>query len=78
MGKKKRKSFYEDLMKFTLDWVKTRNLEGAKPMLSEIVGGIEMVKIELHFTQLWFVEKLVNKQLKNKMDSFVSKLAGKR
>ena len=44
MKEKKRKPFYEDLMKFTLEWMRARNDEGEKPMLSEIVGGIEMVK----------------------------------
>ena len=77
MTKEKRKTFYEELSKFTIDWMTERNKEGKKPLLSEIVGGLEMVKTDIYWTQNWFVEKLVNKQLKYKMASFIAKLDGK-
>lgn len=76
-SKNKRKPFYEELSKFTIDWMTERNKEGEKPLLSEIIGGLEMVKTEIYWTQNWFVEKLINKQLKDKMTSFIAKLAGK-
>jgi hypothetical protein len=73
----KRNSFYEDLFKFTLDWMTARNKEGEKPVLSEIIGGLEMVKTDIYWTQNWFVEKLVNRQLKDKIVSIIAKLEGK-
>lgn len=77
MTKEKRKPFYEEVSKFTIDWMTERNKEGEKPLLSEIVGGLEMVKTDIYWSQNWFVEKLVNRQLKDKMASFIAKLAGK-
>ena len=77
MTKENRSSFYDDLAKFTLEWMKKRNEEGEKPKLSEVVGGLEMVKTEIYWTQTWFIDKTINKQLKEKVTLLISKLGGK-
>ena len=73
----KRKPFYEDLTEFTLDWLKQKNKEGEKPQMSEIVGGLEMVKHELYWTQSWFIQKVIKRNVKDNLALWVSKLAGK-
>ena len=74
---KKRKTFYEDLGIFVLDWMTKRNKEKEKPKMSEIIGGLEMVKTDFYWTQNWFIDKTINKQLKKKITQIIAKLGGK-
>lgn len=76
-----RQSFYEDLNEFVIYWLKNRNEEGEKPNLSEVIGGLEMAKNDIYWTQNWWMEKIVGevseKHLSKLFKKFCKKFEGK-
>jgi len=74
MKKEKEKTYYHDLCDFTAKWLDDKNKKGQKPNMSEIVGGLEMMKNEFYFTQDGWMSSLAIKtlkgQLKNLMKTF--------
>lgn len=62
---------YHALGKFVIEWIEEENKKGRKPFQSEIIGALEMVKVDLYMVQS--AEKIIAKKL---VDIF-GKLDGK-
>ena len=71
---KKKTNFYKDLTLFLIDWMAKENKKGRKPLASEIIGGLEMVKIDFFWTQNWFIDNTIKKHLKGHMIKIIDSL----
>ncbi len=52
---------YQQLSKFLIEWMDKENKNGRKPFQSEIVGALEMVKMDLYMVQS--AERVLSKKL---------------
>jgi hypothetical protein len=69
-------NYYRDLVVFTADWFRKAAAEKKKVNMSEIVGGLEMMKQEFYITQTWFTSKVAKHALVNQMKE-IAKVLGK-
>ena len=62
---------YHKLAKFVFEWIEEENKNGRNPFQSEVIGALEMVKVDLYMLQS--SERILSKKL---VDIF-GKLEGK-
>lgn len=53
--------FYDKLAKFVFEWIDEENKKGRKPFQSEVIGALEMVKVDLYMVQS--SERILSKKL---------------
>jgi hypothetical protein len=72
---KEEMNYYRDLCKFTQEWFDKLNAEKRKVNMSEIIGGLEMMKQQFYISQTWFTSKVAQKALVDELQNIAGKLS---
>lgn len=67
--KKGERNFYEDLSYFVVDWMEKHQKDKKPVRMSEIIGGLEMAKVDFHNTFL-FEKRISEKKGEIALDMF--------